>query len=452
MGQTAGDRPNIIMIICHDLGRRLGCYGVSSVNTPNLDALAQSGVRFDRAFCVCPSCSPSRSAIVTGLYPHQNGMMGLQHKGWSLNAPQRCLPRLLAQNGYETLLFGLQHEVSRNGDACRVLGYSQAWEGSTNCHDVAERVVDWLRNERDPAAKTPFFASVGFFQPHRPHNAGAFSAAKLSRVVVPAYLPDLPEVRRELVCYEDLIEQVDACVGRIAAELNASDRWRNTLVIFTTDHGASYPRAKMSLYDPGIETALIASWIGVPACTGARDALISNVDLYPTLLEAAGVTPPVNEGVSFLASLRDPCAPRRDAVFAQRSWHGNYDPIRAIRTDRHKLIWNLKPGTPLTVPVEFIENIGRENVERTFAVRRPEFELYDLEADPDEFRNFVDDATMAETARDLRQRLVDMMVRTGDPALEGDIAHPAVPKPPVWEWGRTVDGFRLFHHGRASPP
>jgi arylsulfatase A-like enzyme len=437
-------KPNIVEIICHDLGRHLNCYGWNSVKTPNLDALAATGVRFTNAFCTSPSCTPSRSSIATGRYPHQNGLMGLCHDGWNFNSDEVILTDLLKKAGYQTMLFGTQHVVKRTEpEIRRVLNYDIINTESSDCDKVADKFIAWIGNDlRSLAEDNPFFASIGFHQPHRPHNKGKFTEDKITAVKIPPYLPDLPGVRKDLAGYEGLIEDVDRHVGRILDALKKTEILEDTIVIFTTDHGSAYPRAKMSLYDPGVETALIIYWKGRVEGGKVFNELINNVDMFPTVLELANVVPPKNEGRSFLPLLLGERYEQSKEIYFERNWHGDYDPMRAVRTKDFKLVRNFKPGFPLKVPYEFIDNVGKGNVEKYFAVPRPEYELYDLKRDPNEFNNLYACPDYCEIRKSLEGKLDVFLRATDDPILKGDIPCPSQ-KPLKWVWYNDGGRFLL---------
>jgi arylsulfatase A-like enzyme len=433
-------RPNILQIIWHDLGRHLHCYGWQSARSPNLDRLASEGALFERAFCTAPLCSPSRGALMTGRYPHQNGLMGLTHRSWRFNKGERFLPQLLRDAGYQTLLFGLQHEVPV-GQAAE-LGYGEAWEQPNDREHVVGRFSAWIGSAA--AKERPFFACCGFREVHRLHSRGVYTPDKTPNVQLPHYLPDLPSVREDLAGYEGLIDAGDEAVGAMLSALDRSGLAANTLVLFTTDHGTDMPRAKSSLYDPGIETALIVRLPGVVKPGARIRHLISNVDVLPTYLNLAKTDMPSNlVGHSFWPLLVGKPYRRRTEIFAERTWHATYDPIRCIRTERHKFIHNFRPGKPCLVPPEFIEKVGVEETEKHFAVARPEFELYDLEKDPDEFSNVAGRADYADVEAKLRAQLQRFLEDTEDPILWGDIPHPGRHSD-VWDW-QLMDGkWRLY--------
>jgi len=347
--EISGSRPNILIVLCDDLGYGdLGCYGQERIKTPNLDRFAAEGVRFENYFCTTPLCSPSRGSIMTGRYPHSNGLNGLTHRGFSLNPAERALPQLLAEAGYETLLFGFQHEAREPAR----LGYQ--WvsdrQRSSRCSLVTPMVTDFLRERASSRQDQPFFAMVGWSEVHRDFKGEDYQPDDPAEVFVPSYLPDTPQVREDIADFHGIIHAADACVGVLLAALHESGLAENTWVIFTTDHGIAFPRAKSTLYDPGIRTTLIARWPGGFSGGKVYDQLLSNVDLLPTILEAAGVpAPEVVEGRTFLPLLRGQPYEPRTHVFAEKTYHDIYDPMRAIRTERYKYIrsYERRPWLPL---------------------------------------------------------------------------------------------------------
>src|SRR5579872_1625741 len=159
--------PNVLIIIAHDLGRHLGCYGVPTVQSPNIDALAADGVKFTNAYCVAPQCSPSRAALFTGRYPHQNGVMGLCHAlfAWDLYPEERHLAAILNGAGYLTALAGVQHETTRPKE----MGWQEILpvrvvDGRPQCARAADAAAAYLRGRA--AKEEPFYLQVGFFEPH----------------------------------------------------------------------------------------------------------------------------------------------------------------------------------------------------------------------------------------------------------------------------------------------
>jgi arylsulfatase A-like enzyme len=426
-------QPNILQIICHDLGRHLGCYGVASVHTPTLDRLAGEGVRCAGGFCTSPGCSPSRATLATGRYPHANGVMGLAHAhfGWQLAPGERHIARLLGDAGYHTALFGLQHVTYQ----IETLGF----------HEIhGERPADGVTTnlERFFAARPtgkPLYVEVNFFEPHRPYDFGGVAPDTEHGVHVPAYLPENDATRGELAGLQGAIRKVDGCVSRILTALAAAGIADETFLLFTTDHGIAFPRAKTTLYDAGIEVALLARWpAGGIAAGRVCDALISNVDIVPTLLEAAGVAVPESvQGRSVLSTLREAASgERRAAIFAEKTYHEAYDPQRCVRTDRYKLIHHFEVCSRAYVPSDIGAGPTFPTMIRELAAERSMLELYDMQADPAEQNNLAADPAYAATLADLGRQLRTWMEATEDPLLHGPIPSPF--------YGRAIETLRSF--------
>jgi arylsulfatase A-like enzyme len=425
---------NLLVIICHDLGRHVGCYGWRSVHTPHLDRLAAGGIRFSRAFCTAPQCSPSRAALWTGRYPHSTGVVGLTHREYAndLNPDERHLAALLHDAGYDTHLFGEQHmarSASRLGfDELHVQTHAMSsGPNAGTCGNVAHAFADWIAQR---SATAPFFAQVAFFEPHYPFQPGGVAVANPADVDIPPYLPDISSLRHEIARYEASITNMDTAVGCVLDALQRSAFADDTLVVFTTDHGSPLPRAKTTLYDPGIATALLMRHPGMP--TGrVVNALFSNVDLVPTLLELLDLPVPANlHGHSGAALVRGNVASIRSEIFAEKTYHGIYDPMRCIRTDRWKLIANFETGAwahldtepqRLRLYVEVAETLRST----AYGQRHPTVELYDLERDPHENSNVADDPAHADIRIELTRRLRQWMQATADPLLHGAVAQGA---------------------------
>lgn len=412
------DRPNIVLITCHDAGRNFGCYGIDTVHTPTIDALAADGLLFTEYFTTSPVCSPSRGAMLTGRYPQTNGLIGLTHSPWhwSLNEGERHLSHVMRDAGWHTGLFGLQHE---DADTNR-LGFAETHaqrgpEGRrATALDAAGAFAAFC--DGDAAKKSPFYAQVGFFETHRPHDFGDVGPDASKGITVPPYLVDDQTSRREMAMQQGACRRVDEAVANITDALDRAGLTDDTILVFTVDHGIEFPRAKWFCYDPGIEVALIVRWPGGGLKRGRTcDRLLSNVDLFPTLLDLAGIPVPDNvEGLSFADYANDPSAPpNRDAVFSV--FQGK--DIRSVRTDRYKLIRNFQPRRLVPVPVDMTD--GRPGREKC-----PVVQLFDLEKDPLEFENVAEDPAYAEIRKDLSDRLWTWMESVNDPSLMGPLPTP----------------------------
>ncbi|TKJ38150.1 MAG: sulfatase [Planctomycetes bacterium B3_Pla] len=415
---------NVLMITCHDIGRHLGCYGVNTVNTKNLDRLAAEGIRFRNYFATDCVCSPSRGSILTGRYPQSNGLMGLTHQpwGWSLKNGEKHLAEILKNAGYETTLAGLQHVTS--GDPT-TLGYQSVLSKNRKAEETVQAARQFLRKTKKGGR--PFFLKVGFFEVHRPFTVGKDEE---KGVFVPHYLKDTPETREDLARFQGTIRFFDTCVGRILNALRESPVTDNTLVVFTADHGIPYPGAKWCLYEPGIETPLVMYCPGTKLAGGkVYDQLMSNVDFLPTLLDILGIDIPENlQGHSFkkvIAGIRAD-SPRNE-VFAQRTSHALRDNTsRAVRTDRYKLIRYFEPGRLVEFPADTVPQRVAAHTERPKRKggARPVVQLFDLVNDPRERNDLAALPEYAGTVRDLSDRLWRWMREVGDPILDGPLVTP----------------------------
>lgn len=432
-------QPNILLVHCHDLGQYLHCYGVGAVQTPHLDRFAAEGVRFARSFCAAPSCSPSRAALFTGRYPHSNGVMGLCHANfaWDLYPDERHLAQILRDAGYATAAVGVLHETRSGYARC---GYARHIP-EPYASDAANATIGLLQQARE-RPEHPFFLSVGFLEPHRlPYPATAdelpgehsFPGPHLAPddtlgAQTPGYLQDTPGTRRELAGLQGAVRHVDAQFGRVLQAVHAFDLEENTLVIFTTDHGIAMPRAKCSLYEPGVGVALMmrlpgrAGWHGGAVCA----PMISNVDVLPTLLELLGLPVAPNvQGRSFAGLLDGRPYTPRDAVFTEMTYHDYYDPRRAVRTETHKLIVNFTTAPAFMDPSQRWRPISDpvSPANRATAYHNP-VELYDLSADPWEQHDVSSRPEYAVVQSTLLQRLRQHLTDTDDPILRGAITSP----------------------------
>jgi N-sulfoglucosamine sulfohydrolase len=409
------EQPNIVLVITHDTGTHLGCYG-AGVATPQLNRLAAEGVRFDRAHCTAPQCSPSRASLMTGLYPHTNGMMGLAHRGWELRPDVRCLPHYLADGGYATYLFGFQHEAYKNPAR---LGYQHIDTAAIQASAVAEKVRDCILSQPD----APFFIMAGFDETHRPFDRPGYDGDPPESVTVPPWLPDIPAVRTEIGQLNGMVKAVDRAVGEIRAAIARHPQADNTLFIYTTDHGIAMPRAKGMLYEPGMRTALLMQWPAGFAGGRHMDDLLVNVDILPTLLDAAGLPTPTGlHGRTFLPLLRgEPYRPH-DHIFAELTWHDRYNPMRGVRTTRYASMRSFIAAPLVYMPSDILAGLSGQALAPAYygAVRPPE-ELYDLATDPLEQTNRAADPVHAGELARLRGLVDDWMRETNDPLLHGPV-------------------------------
>jgi arylsulfatase A-like enzyme len=431
-------QPNIVVVVAHDLGRHLGCYGISGIESPHLDQLAHQGVRFDQAYCTFPMCSPSRAGLFTGRYPHAVGMHGLTHPpfGWDMDPDERHLAAVLKNAGYRTALVGLLHETHRPRDMGfdSIIPRRKKWAPEV-AEDAEAKIAELAAD-----SQSPFYLQVGFIETHRMkgYDAGDWGPMRpveSDEIEVPGYLKDTPEAHREMAEFYGSVRHMDQAVGRILNALDASGAADETIFLFTTDHGEAFPRAKSSLYDPGIGVSLIMRGPEALVRRGqVREELVSNIDIFPTLLELAGVDVPTNvQARSFAPLLQGERGAVREAIFAEQTYHNYADVRRCVRTRDHKLIVNFMPCAAVYDSTQQWQRVIEPAAPQRPGGAHGMLELYDLKKDPWELENLADSPDYAEIKQVLVARLSEHMQTTEDPILKG------LPLPPMYH-----DAMRLL--------
>jgi len=394
---------NIIYIHSHDTGRYVEPYG-HAIATPNIQRLATEGALFRQAFCANPTCSPSRACLLTGQAAHSCGMGGLVNRGWSLPHPERLLPRFLRDHGYQTVRTGLQHVVKDPQDG----GYERIESGEGGDEGTAMRAEQFLAEEHT----RPFFLDVGFFSTHR--RAEGFDAPPDGEeatdpryVKPPAPLPDTAETRADMALYIDAARRLDSLVGRVVDAVDRSGLRDNTLIICTTDHGIAFPQMKCHLTDHGLGVMLVLRGPGGFSAGKVTDALVSHIDLFPTICDLADLQPPAwLQGQSLLPLVNGSVAQIHDAIFAEVNYHVCYEPQRAVRTMRWKYIRRLH-GRARPVLPNCDDGMSKDFLLAHGWLKREQAEerLYDLVYDPHETCNLAADAGHADVLEQMRQRL-----------------------------------------------
>ncbi|NQT59269.1 MAG: sulfatase [Bacteroidetes bacterium] len=438
-------RPNILIITCHDLGDYLGCYG-TPVATPNLDSMAEQGVLFENHFATASICCPSRGSLVTGCYPHTHGLMGLVPRGWELNVDHcPALPELLHDVGYQTHLFGLQHE---HWDPRR-LGYSHVHPvESTHSEDVSPVFADWLSEIEENGQ--PFLANVGFFEPHRiglasqGYNEALFGTVPShfkrdvyestdpAQVEIRPYLPDIPELRQEVADFYGAVAFMDYHAGKVLQALDDAGLTESTLVIFATDHGASFMHSKGTLYDGGVKAACLMRWPGILPAGHRVKALTNHVDLLPSLFDLLELPMPDHiQGRSFAAIAQNNFSDTQKYVFAEKNYTQYYDPARMVRSNSFKYIrkgLNTCLFDFVITEIELSPASFRSNQKAFdfYSARRYTEELYDLTVDPAEMNNLVDNPAYRTTLNEMQAALDVHLKATNDPFryLRNDLLMP----------------------------
>lgn len=409
-------RPNIIYLNSHDTGRWISPYGFAAP-TPRMQRFAEQGMVFRHAFSASPTCSPSRAALLTGRWPHEVGMLGLSHRGFSLTDPTQHLSHVLGRSGYRTALAGVQHVA----EDPTLLGFDEILPvGSHSAVDVGPAAARFVSTEHE----RPFYLEVGFFETHRPYpEAGPQDDARHLRA--PAHLPDSPETREDMSGYSASVRRLDDAVGAVLDAVDRAGIADRTLVVCTTDHGPAFPGMKCTLTDAGLGVALMMRGPGVRPGT-VSDALVSQLDLFPTLCEVAEVPAPAGlRGTSLTPLLEYERATLHDAVHAELTYHVDYEPQRSVRTERFAYVRTFRELEGRILEHTDAGPSKEYLVDRGWGDRAPEREmLFDLQLDPGESRNLVDDLAYADVLVDMRARLESWMRETDDPLQRGPIPPP----------------------------
>jgi arylsulfatase A-like enzyme len=402
-------KPNILWIIADDLGTDLACYGTPLVKTPNLDKLALEGTRFTNLFTVCAVCSPSRSTLVTGMYPvtincHQHRT----HFKKPLPDGIKPVTEYFRDAGYFIC----------NGSV-RDLGVP----GKQDYNFLADNIYDGT-DWRQRKAGQPFFAQIQISGPHREFHRDPENPINADSIKLPPYYPDHPLARQDWALYLESIQIVDRQVGEILKRLDEDNLADSTIVFFFGDQGRPHVRAKQFLYDGGLRTPLIIRWPGQLNKGRVDDRLISSVDIPVASVVIAGIKPPdyIN-GLDFLSST----GPVRDAIFAMRDRRDEtVDRIRCIRTLNYKYIRNFYPDRPYTqfnaykkhqYPVLTLMQVLYKRGELTpvqarfMSPNRPAEELYDVINDPFEINNLADKEEYKEVLEEMRGRLDEWLIK-----------------------------------------
>ena len=421
-------RPNIVVFVSHDTGRHISPYGISTVRTPNAERLAAEGVLFENAFCTSPGCCPSRAGLFSGRSPHAVGMCG---QAGALSNAFRFAPdathaaRHFKNQGYETLLLGLAHEVA--GALCPVhyfdgIGFDILKPSQGVRAGALDTELPAILDRRRETDK-PFYLQIGTKETHTPYLTDGIAPFDALGVTLPesAVLGDGEGTRAEFAAIQGAVNRLDEGLGHVLDVLDERGLSENTLLVFTTDHGLPLPREKTTLYDRGIGVLLMMRYPGVFTPGQRFDGLVSNIDVLPTLIEAVGGCPPEEiEGRSLFQTLIGRSDERRHCLFAEKTYHGVYDPVRCVRTERFKYIFHFESVRPQNVG-----GGGRDVLRecRQALERSPDrFDaLYDLEADPLEIHNLAEDPRWQTVRHDLAGELARWMEATHDPLLEGPV-------------------------------
>jgi arylsulfatase A-like enzyme len=356
--------------------------------------------------------------LLTGCYPHENGMIGLAHRGFTLNDYGQHIVHILRGAGYISALAGVQH-IAHGKNAHETIGYDRCL---TSHHAEAHaKAIEFLDN----APTEPFFLSVGFFETHREFPV-EHSQDDARYCLPPAPLPDTPQTRADMARFKASARILDDKVGMVLDALARNGLADRTLVICTTDHGIAFPRMKCNLEDSGIGTLLIMRGAGGFSGGKVIDSMTSHLDIFPTVCDLLRVEPPPwLRGRSLVPLVQGKTHDIHDALYFEVNYHAAYEPMRAVRTKRWKYIRRFDGRSTPVLPncddgeskTLWLDHSWRER-------SLPEESLFDLVFDPNETNNLAREATSQTVLQDMRDRLTNWMKETDDPLSHGNLPAP----------------------------
>jgi len=472
--QPAGEqqlppRPNILFAISDDQSwKHAGAYGCKGIDTPAFDRVARQGVLFNNAFAPSPGCSPTRAAVLTGRHIWQIENAGTHAS--SFPKDYVTFPDLLEEAGYHIGTTGKNWGPGNYRASGRERNPAGPGYNSNKLDDKPYRGVsnrDYAANFEDFLGKRkgdqPFFFWYGAYEPHRGFEKGSWKKAgkKLKDADVPAFLPDTPEVRGDILDYYVEIEHFDKHLGRMIKQLEAAGELENTIIIVTSDNGMAFPRAKANLYEYGVHMPLAISWPAQAPAGRVVDDVVGLIDIAPTILEAARVRHPGKHPMAgrslmdVLTSEKQGLVDRNNkyTIFGRERhsssrWHTLGYPGRAIRTQKWLYIHNVTPerwpaGAPRRLgksgklgpphggyhdidacPTLDVLIEGRDDpkIAKYFHLavdHRPQRELYNILEDPACVNNLASDPAYKHVADAMDQRLTRDLEITRDPRIFG---------------------------------
>jgi N-sulfoglucosamine sulfohydrolase len=435
---------NVLFITADDLDENsLGCYGCEVADiTPNIDEFAQQGIRFEHAFINCAICQPSRNIFATGRYGHNSGSMGFMHI--HPEGSENTIMSILKKHGYLTgVLSKVSHSTPDTLFEWDFIGYARDLGMGRDPSLYYRHASEFFQQCRREGK--PFYFMVNSDDPHRPyfnpespraHSRGIKSPSKLynpEEIEVPGFVPDLPEVRKEISWYFNSVKRFDDTFGKVMLALEESGFADNTIVVFISDNGIAIPFSKANTYFASNRSPWIMRWPGViKAGVVDKEHFISSVDYLPTLLEALQIVPPDNlDGKSFLPLLSGEKQPFRDRVYCQidHKISGGPVPMRSVSNERYTYIFNPWSDGERTygnnnegVTMQGMLKAARTDQE---IARRCELfrkrvleELYDLKSDPECLKNLIGNQEYSEVYRDMALKMREVMIESRDPILE----------------------------------
>ena len=437
---------NVILIVADDQSQDAGFYGNKVIKTPNLDELASQSFIFSNAYATTASCSASRSVILSGLHNHRTGQYGHAHRHHHFRSfdTLKTLPVLMAASGYRTASIGKYHVAPEE-----VYHFQEYLPGSPrNAVEMAKNSQEFIE------ADGPFFLYFCTSDPHRggglaeelPHKPDRFGnkpegyegvttvTYDPDSVIVPPFLPDNEVTRAEIAQYYQSISRIDQGIGELLEILKTSGKIDNTLIIYIADHGMAFPGAKTTVYEPGLRAPCIVYHPNIKTEMEFRNEFVSWTDLTPSILDFAQAKKPgyPMHGQSFIPLLKRMATYRdRDAIYGSHTFHEiqMYYPMRMINDGKYKLIWNIAwqlayPFASDLWTAPTWQHIYQQGKNAVYGVKkvneyiqRPEFELYNIEADPYESTNLALDPEFVFLVDKYKLKIKEFQQRTDDPWL-----------------------------------
>ena len=436
--QQEQERPNILFIVSEDNGPELGCYG-APVETPHLDELAKQGILFINAYVPQAGCSQSRAAFFTGLYPHQNGQIGLATWKYHMYNPDTPnIPKSLKAAGYTTGIIGKLHVNPEDAFPFDFKAIPGANFARKNMAEYAMETEKFMTESdkpfylqvNHPDAHAPFIAQVDGL-PEKPLTGKDVDA-------LPYMVLNSKKLKDATANYYNCMMRLDSYIGDLLDALKKSGKYDNTLIVYIGDHGADILRGKRTSYEGGVRIPMIISWPGMGIMNARLNEFANTIDLYPTFLEAAGLpVPEYLPGKSLMPVLRGEETEWRSHLFTEYHVHSNHNPYpqRTVRNDRYKLIWNPLSGTEnpgyeftlshtVKINEEELLKDADPQVRKAYLLMKnpPEYELYDLETDPFEMRNLSEENGYVEILEQLKAELLKWQKQTADPLIDKNVA------------------------------
>jgi len=436
--QTQIQKPNFVLIIADDVSwDDIGCYGNQQVKTPNIDRLANDGIRFTNFFLTASSSSPSRNSIITGRYPHNTGGAELH----SLPPDYMIsFPELLRQKGYYTAQAGKFHM----GNYAK-RGFDLIYENNKLNGDGGEEL--WVKLLQEKPSDKPFFMWFAAYDAHRQWGPNEFSGTHdPSNIIPPSYLANGEKTREDLAKYYDEITRFDYYIGLVVSELENQGLLKNTLLIVMADNGRPFPHSKTRVNDRGLKSPFIVHWpSGITGKQPVCQSLVCAVDIAPTILDLAGLSVPDHiQGHSFSSLLKKPGKPFRNYVFGEHNWHDYEAHERMVRSKDFLYILNSRPQFPQTGPADAVGSTSFEELVNLrdsgklsasqidiFITPRAKEELYDCISDPGQFINIASASDKHKILKEMRKILQEWMVETGD----------NIPENLTKDWYERVPGY-----------